>query len=449
MKNLVDIITKAVDKHQELILETERYIWNNPETGYKEIKTSAYLEKVFKELGYELTVADGITGFYTVIDTGRKGPEILIFGEMDSVICPEHPESDKETGAVHSCGHCAQCGALVGIAAALKEDGVLDSLCGKIKLCAVPAEELLEIEYRSRLIAEGKIKYYGGKAEFMSRGFFDTTDIAFMIHSDRECRVDKGYVGIMAKQVTYEGVSAHAGGRPWEGKNALYAATNGISAANALRETFKESDVIRFHPIITSGGAMVNAIPSKIKIESYVRGRTYAAIIDANRRINQALCGAALSMGANINIEDTPGYAPFENDKNMIEIYTQATKSVLPEENIVFYDEISAGSTDMGDLAQVMPIVHPCVGGVIGKDHGDDFYVQDPIKACVSSAKIQMVMLTLLLKDNAQRAKQIIKEYKPGFKSIKEYLKYIDSLNSSGRRIEYKEDGTAVVKIEN
>ena len=130
MKDLI----KAVDKNRQLILDAERYIWKNPETGYKEFKTSAYMAEKFTELGYELVMADGITGFYTTLDTGKEGPTVLILGELDSIICPSHPESDPQTGAVHSCGHNAQCAALLGIAAALKEPGILDKFCGKIKL---------------------------------------------------------------------------------------------------------------------------------------------------------------------------------------------------------------------------------------------------------------------------------------------------------------------------
>ena len=142
---MVNKISEAVEKHRQLILDAERYIWKHPETGYKEFKTSQYLAGKFESLGYKLTYAEGITGFYTVIDTGREGPEVLILGELDSIICPSHPESDPVTGAVHSCGHNAQAAALLGIAAALAEDGMLDSLCGRIRLCAVPAEELLEM----------------------------------------------------------------------------------------------------------------------------------------------------------------------------------------------------------------------------------------------------------------------------------------------------------------
>ena len=165
-------LSNAVEKHKKLILEAERFIWKHPETGYREVVTSKYLEEKFEELGYVLTKAGDIPGFYTVIDTGRPGPEILVFGEMDSIICPTHPECNPETGAAHSCAHHAQCAALIGIAAALKEPGILDEFCGRIKLCAVPAEELLEIEFRAELKEKGIIKYFGGKSEFMHRGFF-------------------------------------------------------------------------------------------------------------------------------------------------------------------------------------------------------------------------------------------------------------------------------------
>ena len=78
----------------------------------------------FEALGYELVLAGDIPGFYTVLDTGRPGPEILVMAELDSLVNSAHPECDPETGAVHSCGHNAQCAAFLGVAAALKEDGI-------------------------------------------------------------------------------------------------------------------------------------------------------------------------------------------------------------------------------------------------------------------------------------------------------------------------------------
>ena len=101
---MINRINEAVEKYRGLIFAAEKYIWENPETGYKEYKTSKYMEERFEEMGYTLVKAKDIPGFYTQIDTGRKGPEILILAELDSVICPTHEAADMTTGAVHACG---------------------------------------------------------------------------------------------------------------------------------------------------------------------------------------------------------------------------------------------------------------------------------------------------------------------------------------------------------
>lgn len=440
-------IVKAVEKHQQLILDAERYIWNNPETGYKEYKTSAYMAKTFQDLGYELTFAEGITGFYTTIDTGKPGPKILILAELDSIICPEHPESDPDTGAVHSCGHHAQSAALIGIAAALKEPGMLEGLCGQIMLCAIPAEETLEIEYRSSLKEKGIIKYLSGKGEFLYRGYFDDVDIAFMVHANKSSGIKDGMNGFIAKQVIYKGVAAHAGGSPHLGKNALYAATCGLNAINALRETFREEDLTRVHPIITNGGSMVNAIPEGVKLESYVRGKTFDAICKTNQKVNEALCGAALSMGVNVEIIDVPGNSPLVNDKNLMNISKEAAELVLPDEEFVLFGNRSTASTDMGDLSQVMPVVHPYMRGAEGNAHGSDYRIVDPVAACVNSAKLQLAMLRLLLQNDGEKAKKVIKEYNAPFSTKKEFLDFLDTIYCSGDRIKYSDDGIATINI--
>lgn len=441
LKNVIS----AIDKYEKLILGAERYIWAHPETGYKEFETSKYMAEKFEELGYKLTYAEGITGFYTVCDTGRPGPTLLILGELDSIICPGHSAANPDTGAVHACGHNAQCAALLGVAAALTEKDVIDGLSGKIKLCAVPAEELLEIEYRTRLKSEGKIKYFGGKSEFLSRGYFDDVDLAFMVHTSTEFRSNLGFNGCIAKQIIYKGVSAHAGGAPWSGRNALYAATTGIAAANALRETFRDSDLIRFHPIITKGGDIVNAIPEEAKLESYIRGKTFAAMESANARINQALIGAAYSLGTNIEIIDMPGYSPLNNDPNMSLIAKEAYEKIFPERSFEISQTFTTGSTDMGDLSCIMPVVHPFSGGAVGTSHGSNYEIANPKAACVDCAKWQVAMLTLLLENDASRANEIIKNFKPLFPSVKEFLEYQDSICTSGNRIVYNGDGTTTI----
>lgn len=439
-------VTKNVEKYRDLMVKAERYIWEHPETGYREVETTAYLKKTFEELGYEVTLADGITGFYTVLDTGKEGPEVLMLAELDSVICHSHKDSNKETGAVHACGHHAQCAALVGIAAALKEESALDGLCGRIRLCAVPAEELLELEYRSELKRQGKIKYFGGKAEFLRRGYFDGVDIAIMVHTAERARIDGGSVGCIAKNIIYKGKSAHAGGAPWLGVNALYAATCGINAVNAIRETFREPDLIRVHPIMTSGGSMVNAIPEEARIESYIRGASFEAIAKANKKVDRALIGGALSLGANIEIIDIPGYSPFKNDENMRDVAIEAAE-IAGIEDLFITRNVITGSTDMGDLSSVMPTVQPYSAGSRGAGHSKDFVIADIDAACVKSAKWQIAMLELLLSDGAKRAKKVIDEFTPIFATNEEFFAYQDSLCTSGDRIAYNEDDSAEIKL--
>ena len=439
-------ISKIVDSYRELILAAERDLWKTPETGYREVKTSAYMAQKFRELGYELTMAEGITGFFTVVDTGREGPEVLVLGELDSVICSAHPDADFQTGAVHACGHHAQCAALLGIAAALRDERVLAKLSGRIRLCAVPAEELLELEFRAELKKQGKIKYFGGKSEFLSRGYFDGVDLALMVHTNSGGLIIEGGVGCIVKNITYRGKAAHAGGAPQNGRNALYAANCGLNAVNALRETFCEKDYIRVHPIITRGGDMVNAIPEIITMESYVRGRSFEAMARENAKVNRALCGAALSLGTHIEIHDIPGYSPLFNAPSMIDVADEAIKLALPGVECYRDDKyFSTGSTDMGDLSAIMPVVHPYVGGASGTNHGNDYEICDPELACVGSAKWQLAMLLLLLGNGASRAKKIVAEFEPTFPSIKEFLAYKDNLNRSGERITYGEDGSAQV----
>ncbi len=440
---------EAIDKNKNLILETERYIWNNAETGYREIKTSKHLEEIFTRLGYKINKAENIPGFYCTVDTGRSGPEVLILAEMDSVICKNHPEANKETGAVHSCGHNTQCAALVGIAAALTKKEVLCTLSGKIKLCAVPAEELIETEYRKKLKDESKINFFTGKLEFLYRGYFDTSDIALMFHTttSQEINIEKGTVGCLVKKIIYEGKSAHAGGNPWDGKNALYAANLGLSAINSIRETFKDSELIRVHPIMTSGGNTINAIPDIAIIESYVKGKSINSIKETNKKVNRALCGAALSLGNNISIYDTHGYSPLNNCVELCDIAEKAAEDlkILP---VIRTDNISPGSTDLGDLSQIMPSLHPYFPGAKGTTHGADYEIVNPTLACVSSAKYMMSIIRLLLGDNAVRAKRIVKNYKPNFKSKDEFLKFIDSMSADIRCIDYSNENNIHIKIQ-
>ena len=443
-------LAQMTAKHRERIVGTADYIWENPETGYREWKTSAYMEKQFRELGYEPVMAGNIPGFYADLDTGRPGPKVAILGELDSLIVRNHPDADPETAAVHACGHNAQCATLVGVAAAFKEPEALDGMCGSIRFIAVPAEELIELGYREELRKKGVIRYYGGKVEFIYRGYLDGVDMAMMIHSGslkdgKSLNINAGCNGCVTKNILFKGVSAHAGGAPEQGVNALYAATCGLNAVNAIRETFVDGEHIRFHPIITEAGLAVNAIPEAAKVESYVRGASYESIYKYNKKVNLALAGAAASIGCRLELNDRPGYFPLNNDPLMSDVVQAAMEAVAGPDSVDRNENWGTGCTDMGDVSAIMPAVHPHASGAVGTGHGCDYYIQDKELACVRPAQCLAVAADMLLTDGAALAKKVLAESKPYFKSKEEYLAAIDRLEMSKEAVRYNDDGTVTL----
>lgn len=448
----VKALKEMVASQRELMFAAERHIWKHPETGYREWKTHEYLAAEYRKLGYELVEAGNIPGFYTDIDTGKPGPKLLIMGELDSLIVSTHPDCDPETGYVHACGHHCQVSALLGIAAALKQPGAMDNMSGSIRLMAVPAEELIEIGFREELRKQGVIKYFGGKVEFMHRGYMDGCDIALLVHTGGgdhpSIALTPGSNGCVTKNINFVGVSAHAGGSPHLGVNALYAASQAMNAANALRETFQEKDTIRFHPIITKGGGAVNAIPNDVRMESYVRGASLEAIKEANTKINRALAASAAAMGANVVLKDRPGYTPLENEEQLYDLTCEIVKQCFGEDALVKRGR-STGCTDMGDVSAVMPTVQPYASGACGVGHGSDYRIADPESALVMSAQYQVLMAEALLSNNAELGKKIIQNAKLRFSSMEEFFQAIDGLFLDKEAVKQNEDGTITLDYQN
>jgi amidohydrolase len=303
-------------------------------------------------------------------------------------------------------------------------------LCGKINFIFVPAEEGIEIDYRMDLRERGIISYLNGKPEFMKRGMFDDVDISFMFHAadgEKKFYTVEGSNGCIVKDIRYVGKAAHAGGSPDKGINALYAATLGISAINSIRETFREHQYIRVHPIITKGGHAVNVIPSDVRISTYVRGKTIEDIMYASRKVDMALTGGAVSMGAKVEIADMPGYMPLINDNRLMSVAKRSIRELVNDDDIG-HKSHSTGSTDMGDISLVMPAIHPYVGGVKGTFHGHDYRIADEETAYILSSKILASIAVELLSDKGKKAVEIISSHKPYFASIPDYLKFADSL---------------------
>ena len=451
-KRFLEKIVAGVEENRELILEVERHIWKNPEIGYKEWKTSEYLEGVFRRLGYEVKPVGEIPGFTAELDTGRPGPCVAIVAELDSLLCPEHPEADPQTGAVHACGHHCQSAYLVGCAAAFAGEGALDGLCGSIRFMGVPAEETIDLEFRNALMEQGKIHYVAGKVEFLYRGLFDGVDLVLFAHvldhEERLFAIDEGSDGCITKHFEFIGKAAHAGFAPHEGINSLYAATVAMTACNAMRETFQEKDYIRFHPIITSGGVAANAIPGVTKLDTYVRAATFDRMLQTNRRINQALSAAAASMGANVLIHDIPGNMPLTNDRRLSGLFAQTVEELFGAGKVT-QKPWNCGTSDLGDISCLMPTIHPYMAGASGNGHGADYAIDDPEKACVNPAKVLSAMTAKLLAGDGALGREIAEAYQPVFSCREDYFRAIDAIKMRKQTVVYQPDGTVLLDFTN
>jgi len=411
-------VFRAIDRRADEIVALGETIRRHPELGFKEVKTARLVEETLSRLGLAPKSGLALTGVRADLP-GRTGdgPTFAVLGELDALVVAGHPEADAQTGAAHACGHNAQVAGMLGAAMGLVDAKAFERLAGRVVFFAVPAEEYGDIEWRVGQARKGALEFLGGKPELLRLGHLDDVDLAMMIHltsrpEDGRAGVPISNNGCIVKTVRYVGKAAHAGGAPHLGVNALYAATVGLSAINAIRETFRDEDTIRVHPIITHGGSQVNVIPGEVRLETYVRGRTVEAILDAERKVDRAFKAGALALGATVEIETLPGYLPMQCDPIMARYFRETAVGFVGEEH---YRQVGhrTGSTDMGDLSQVMPILHPYMGGAIGSGHGADFAIVDKALAYVTMAKSLAAMAVDMLADGAQGAREVLAQARP------------------------------------
>lgn len=428
-------VCDAIDKRAEDIMSFGTSVFNEPELGYKETKTSAKVQEAMDKLGIPYTTGWGITGVKGRLTGKHSKRTVAVMGELDSIVCRCHPSADPVTGAAHCCGHFIQISDMLGVAMALKDAGAMDYLGGDVVFFAVPSEECIEIEYRKKLMDEGKIHFFGGKQEIILQGGFDDIDAAMEMHAystdDQEGNIilNGGMSGFITKLIEYHGKAAHAAGQPHLGVNALNACMLGIMGVNALRETFQEKDHVRFHPIITSGGDLVNVVPDLVRMESYVRAASADAMKFYNDRINRALRAGADAIGATCEIKDMPGYLPMEQDKALGKICEANADAIFGKEHVDTNPPFNAGSTDVGDICNLMPCIHPHVGCVHGALHSAEFELFQKQAAYIKTTKVMAMTVIDLLYDDAQGLEDILKDYKPRM-TKEQYLAYMDSLRS-------------------
>ena len=415
-EELKSTVQTEIDRRGEEIVGLAKAILDGPEPGFREEKTSRLVADRFRDLGIPYQDGIALTGLRGMLEGGSPGPTVAVMGELDSLKVLGHPHADPATSAAHACGHHCQIGMMLGVGIGLKAANVMGSLAGRVALIAVPAEEYIEIEYRDELRRQGKIEFLGGKPEFIRLGALDDVDLAMMSHTTSN--PDEGKIafggtnnGLVAKRIRFTGRAAHAGGAPHTGINALNAAMIALSAIHAQRETYRDEDTIRIHPIITQGGVAVSSVPADVRMETFVRGKTVTAFMSAAEKVDRALRAGAMAVGGSVTITTLPGYLPIRSEETMLDLYGANASALVGEENLVRLGH-RTGSTDMGDVSHIMPVIHPYVGAATGNAHGADYLVQDYELGVLTAAKAMAMTVVDLLAEGAARAKRIKAEYK-------------------------------------
>lgn len=419
----------AIDARRDEIIAIGTKIFQKPELGYKEEFAASVVQETFSDLGLDYRSGIALTGVRAEMKGRDSKVKVAVLGELDAVVCPEHPHADPLTGAAHSCGHNAQVAGMLGVAMAFKDTGLMSELDGDVAFMAVPAEEFVELEYRNKLRNQGKIRFFGGKQEFIALGEFDDIDLTMISHSltsERKISIGSGSNGFIGKLVKYIGKEAHSGGAPHLGVNALNAAMLGLMGIHAQRETLQDKDHIRVHPIITKGGDLVNIVPADVRMEAYVRGAEMGAIIDASHKVDRALRAGAYAVGAEVEIVQLPGYLPRYLCDALNNIFYANAVALVGESEVALGGHGGA-SSDIGDISALMPTIQSYFGGVTGSMHASDYAIADPELAYVVSAKLMAMSLVDLLADGAAGVAECQADFTPVY-TKENYLKMWEDL---------------------
>jgi amidohydrolase len=433
---LKERLAEALDRNRDRLVAFGQDVFGHAELGFREERTATRVADQLRRLQLEPEEGLALTGVRARLEGAQPGPTVCVMGELDGLPVPDHPQADPHTGAAHACGHNAQLVHLLGVATALVETDAPRRLAGSVVFLAVPAEEYVDLEWRSEQARAGRIEFLGGKAELLRVGGFDDVDLAMLVHAtgqaeDRRLSLRWSANGLVAKRARFIGRAAHAAAAPERAINALNAATLALQAIHMQRETFRDEDHIRVHPILTRGGAAVNVVPADVRLETFVRGATYEAIADAEAKVDRALRAGALAVGASVEIETLPGYMPLLVDRGLGELFKRNALELVGEAGWAELGPIAA-STDAGDLSHVMPVLHPSHGGCVGTNHAADFQIADAETAYLRPAKALAWTIVDLLADEAAAARRVLAAFRPRL-SRDAYLAHLRSLARTER----------------
>lgn len=373
----------AFEKFYDHAQEIATRIFEHPELGYKEIKTSQLVEKEIHAIDPSIKVQHFCkTGIKVAFDNGKE-KTLAFVAELDAVYVPGHFCADKESGAAHACGHFTQTTVALSMMNALVKEGKLADFGTNLTFVFVPAEEYVDLAYREDLRDKGEIVYYGGKPEAMRQGVFDDIDLAVCIHaigekfSKRTIEINCDLAGFAYKYYDFKGRGSHAGFDPFSGINAYSISTLFNTALGLSRQQVKATELIRFNPVIMDANMTTNVIPDHVRVGTDVRYMNMAYGQEILGRIDQAAVGCAKALGGSVDITTEVGYLPFIQNRPMNEIVYETYQQTAAIEDIITDRGGIAAAGDIGDLGYLLPSIQISHGGFEGAIHGVDFQLID------------------------------------------------------------------------
>jgi len=322
-------VIEEIDSHRGELRELSLKIHSNPELGFQEVKAAAWLTQYLKENGFSIErgICELPTAFRGSYGVGK--PVIAILAEYDAL-----------PGLGHACGHniIGTCAVAAGVASKL----AIDQFGGSIMVVGTPDEEL-----------------YGGKVAMIDRGAFNDMDIAMMVHPGVYDIATIQTLACQHLKVEFFGKATHAAGQPEAGINALEAMLQSFAAINSLRQHIK--DKARIHGIITDGGEAPNIVPAHSAGSFIVRAEEDTYLDELKQKVLNCFIGAATASGARLEYQwGDVRYAPMRNNLTLARLFSQNMQS-LGRQTKLSEPSHTFGSTDMGNVSQVVPGIHPFV----------------------------------------------------------------------------------------
>ena len=319
----------TLDSLHKQLCDVSDWMYHNPEVGFEEYETSKYLVNFIESKNAKVNYPSHNLDTAFDVTFGDSGPLVVLCVEYDAL---------PEIG--HACGHNIIATASIGAGLGLQD--LANDLGIRVKLLGTPAEE-----------------GGGGKIILLDNGAFEDAKCSMMIHPGYENVVNPTFTTIQQYTVEFFGKDAHAAGAPQEGINALDAQIQLFVNASTYRQQMVQTN--RMHGVIKEGGFKPNIIPSYTKSEWYLRSLDKEGLDKLESDFYNFANAAALSTKCEVKITFPDyRYEEIDNNKTMYELY--AANSADIDRKMILQKEATRpglGSTDMGNISQVFPSIHP------------------------------------------------------------------------------------------